>query len=78
MATVANDPLRTGSAVDPQALDPHIGADPDEVALGPFSGRSLAWWGMVMAIMTEATQFGLLLFSYVYLRVRADRWPPRL
>jgi heme/copper-type cytochrome/quinol oxidase subunit 3 len=76
MATVANEPLRTGSPVDPLVVEPHLGADADAVALGPFSGRSLAWWGMVMAIITEATLFGLLLFSYVYLRVRADRWPP--
>jgi heme/copper-type cytochrome/quinol oxidase subunit 3 len=76
MAAVANEPLRSGSPVDPLAADPDLGTDPDAVALGPFADRSLAWWGMVMAILTEATLFGLLLFSYVYLRVRADRWPP--
>jgi heme/copper-type cytochrome/quinol oxidase subunit 3 len=76
MATVANDPLRSGSPVDPLAADPFLTDDPDVAALGPLGRRSLAWWGMVMAIMTEATLFGLLLFSYVYLRVRADHWPP--
>jgi heme/copper-type cytochrome/quinol oxidase subunit 3 len=76
MATIANEPIRTGSPVDPLAADPDLGTNPDIVALGPFAERSLAWWGMVMAIITEATLFGLLLFSYVYLRVRSEQWPP--
>ncbi len=39
------------------------------------SGRPLGWWGMVSLICTEATIFGLLLFSYFYLRFNAQRWP---
>lgn len=48
----------------------------DQAALGPLAGRSLAWWGMVMAITTEAMIFALLLFAWFYLWTRADRWPP--
>jgi cytochrome c oxidase subunit 3/cytochrome c oxidase subunit I+III len=38
-------------------------------------GRSLAWWGMVMTILTEGTLFALLLFIYFYLYSRAPEWP---
>jgi heme/copper-type cytochrome/quinol oxidase subunit 3 len=60
----------------PETPDVDVDANADVVALGPFAERSFAWWGMVMAIVTEATLFALLLFVYVYLRVRADEWPP--
>jgi cytochrome c oxidase subunit 3/cytochrome c oxidase subunit I+III len=38
-------------------------------------GRSLAWWGMVMTILTEGTLFALLLFVYFYLFSLAREWP---
>ena len=38
-------------------------------------GRSLAWWGMVMTILTEGTLFAMLLFVYYYLFSRASQWP---
>jgi heme/copper-type cytochrome/quinol oxidase subunit 3 len=38
-------------------------------------GRSLAWWGVVTLVMTEATLFGLLIFTYYYLYARAPQWP---
>jgi heme/copper-type cytochrome/quinol oxidase subunit 3 len=38
-------------------------------------GRTTAWWGMVMTILTEGTLFVLLLFVYFYLYSLADRWP---
>ena len=38
-------------------------------------GRSLAWWGMVMTILTEGTLFAMLLFVYWYLYARATQWP---
>jgi cytochrome c oxidase subunit 3/cytochrome c oxidase subunit I+III len=38
-------------------------------------GRSLAWWGMVMTILTEGTLFALLLFVYFYLFSLAPEWP---
>ena len=34
------------------------------------------WWGMVAFVATEATLFGVLLGTYVYLRFRAVHWPP--
>jgi heme/copper-type cytochrome/quinol oxidase subunit 3 len=52
-----------------------IVAGGDTPALGPFAGKRFGWWGMVMMIVTEGTIFALLLFSYFYLRVRADHWP---
>jgi cytochrome c oxidase subunit III len=39
-------------------------------------GRSLVWWAMVMAILTEGTLFALLLFVYYYLFSLAPEWPP--
>jgi heme/copper-type cytochrome/quinol oxidase subunit 3 len=38
-------------------------------------GRSLAWWGMVMTILTEGTLFAMLIFVYCYLYSRASAWP---
>jgi cytochrome c oxidase subunit I+III len=34
------------------------------------------WWGMVLFGATEATLFGTLIGSYVYLRFRSLSWPP--
>ncbi len=39
-------------------------------------GRSLAWWGMVFFIASEALLFANLIAGYLYLRVRAGTWPP--
>lgn len=38
-------------------------------------GRSTAWWGMVVLIMTEATIFASLLASYFFLQAAAKEWP---
>ena len=38
-------------------------------------GRSLAWWGMVMTIVTEGMLFALLIFVYYYLYSIAPQWP---
>ena len=38
---------------------------------------SLAWWGVVLLIATEATLFAMLVFSYFYLRwTTKGGWPP--
>ncbi len=42
----------------------------------PRAASSNGWWGMVAFVATEATLFGALLGTYVYLRVRAVQWPP--
>jgi heme/copper-type cytochrome/quinol oxidase subunit 3 len=40
--------------------------------------RSLpnGWWGMLLLICVEATLFGTLVASYVYLRLQTPTWPP--
>jgi len=52
---------------------------PGELLPNEASGaRSIAWWGMVLFIATEATLFGLLILSYWYLRFRSGPvWPPK-
>ena len=49
-----------------------------EAHAGDLSGgRALGFWGMVMLIFTEATLFGIVLFSYFYLRFQSGpEWPP--
>jgi cytochrome c oxidase subunit 3 len=55
-----------------------MSADTVRTSLGvpAARGRSLAWWGIVMAILTEGTLFALLLFVYFYLLSLAPEWPP--
>jgi heme/copper-type cytochrome/quinol oxidase subunit 3 len=44
---------------------------------GVSGGRAPGFWGMVMLIFTEATLFGILLYSYFFLRFQAGpEWPP--
>lgn len=38
--------------------------------------RSSGWWGMALFVGTEATLFGTLVGTYVYLRAQAVTWPP--
>jgi cytochrome c oxidase subunit III len=42
----------------------------------PRTASSNGWWGMVAFVATEATLFGVLVGTYVYLRVRVVQWPP--
>jgi heme/copper-type cytochrome/quinol oxidase subunit 3 len=42
----------------------------------PRAASSNGWWGMVAFVATEATLFGVLVGTYLYLRVRAVHWPP--
>lgn len=45
--------------------------------VGPLGRRSLAWWGMICTIGTEAAIFVYLLFSYAYLAVQPHpEWLP--
>jgi heme/copper-type cytochrome/quinol oxidase subunit 3 len=37
----------------------------------------LGWWGVAMLIATEAALFGMMIGSYMYLRLKAPVWPPR-
>ena len=53
-----------------------------EAAAGParhapeIKGKSIAWWGMAMVILTEAMIFATLLSSYIFVRAAAKEWPP--
>ena len=38
--------------------------------------HSTGWWGMALLIVTEASLFACLLFSYFYLRTTVPAWPP--
>jgi len=46
------------------------------VSARPRAASSNGWWGMVAFVATEATLFGVLIGTYVYLRFRAVHWPP--
>lgn len=50
---------------------------PRAAAVEQPSGRSTAWWGMVMFITTEAAFFAVLLAAYFYVRFAGGGpWPP--
>lgn len=38
--------------------------------------RPSGWWGMALFVGTEATLFGTLVGTYVYLRSQVVEWPP--
>ena len=38
--------------------------------------RAKGWWGMVVFVATEATLFGTLAGTYLYLRFHNAHWPP--
>lgn len=45
--------------------------------VGSAGNLSSGWWGMMALIVTEASLFGYLIFSYLYLATQtAQHWPP--
>ena len=36
----------------------------------------LGWWGVALLLATEAALFGMMVGSYIYLRLKAPVWPP--
>jgi heme/copper-type cytochrome/quinol oxidase subunit 3 len=48
---------------------------PVTVAPARTPGRPVAWWGMVVTIMTEAMIFAALISSYFFLRAASKQWP---
>jgi heme/copper-type cytochrome/quinol oxidase subunit 3 len=40
------------------------------------AARPTGWWGAVVFVATEATLFGTLVGTYVYLRLHNAHWPP--
>jgi cytochrome c oxidase subunit I+III len=53
----------------------HAEATP-HVPFGATRARPNGWWGMVLFVATEATLFGTLIGTYVYLRFHNATWPP--
>ena len=51
------------------------GVPVDELPIGVGGTSSTAWWGIVFFILTEATLFAYLFFSYFYLGSRLSQWP---
>jgi len=41
-----------------------------------FGARAPVWWGTLGLLTIEGTVFGLLVASYIYLRLQAAQWPP--
>lgn len=41
------------------------------------AARPNGWYGMLILVATEASLFGTLMASYVYLRFQTPAWPPR-
>ena len=40
------------------------------------AARPKGWWGAVVFVATEATLFGTLVGTYIYLRLQNTHWPP--
>lgn len=40
------------------------------------AARPTGWWGAVVFVTTEATLFGTLVGTYIYLRLQNEHWPP--
>jgi heme/copper-type cytochrome/quinol oxidase subunit 3 len=51
------------------------GVPVNDLPVGVGGTESTAWWGMAFFIITEATLFAYLFFSYYYLGSRHARWP---
>jgi cytochrome c oxidase subunit III len=48
---------------------------PEATAPPARPGRTTAWWGIVVVIMTEGTIFAGLIATYFFLRASAKEWP---
>lgn len=52
------------------------GVPVDQLPVGVSGTASTAWWGMIFFILTEATLFAFLFFTYYYIGSYHSRWPP--
>lgn len=60
------------SAISPAALNLQTA-----LPVGSYKKRSAGWWGLIALVVTEASLFGYLLFSYFYLGAQTEQhWPP--
>lgn len=57
-------------------VDEIAGVPVDQLPVGVAGVASTAWWGMIFFILTEATLFAFLFFSYYYIGSYHSRWPP--
>jgi cytochrome c oxidase subunit 3 len=57
-------------------VDEIAGVPVDQLPVGVSGTASRAWWGMIFFILTEATLFAFLFFSYYYIGSHHSRWPP--
>lgn len=55
---------------------PSVPLDVSRLPSYGFGARSLTWWGTAGIIAIEGTAFGLAIFIYLYLRSKAQVWPP--
>jgi heme/copper-type cytochrome/quinol oxidase subunit 3 len=46
------------------------------VARAGVGARPNGWWGMAIFVASEATLFGTLVGTYLYLDGQTRRWPP--
>jgi cytochrome c oxidase subunit 3 len=72
-----------GNATSHSHPQPRAGDDADAGAgglrlpAGSAGERSGGWWGCLALVVTEASLFAYLLFSYLYLALQSGRdWPP--
>ena len=63
----------TGLREDPAAVD--IGGG-KKLMLHPAVEQAPGWWGMIFALVFDATLFASLLFGYLFLWTIAPNWPP--
>jgi heme/copper-type cytochrome/quinol oxidase subunit 3 len=51
-------------------------SEPLAVPVALQRGRPLAWWGVLMLVLTEAALFAAMIGSYFFIRFRTPHWPP--
>ena len=64
------EPVPTTEAEEEEFEERH------RISVRTDGGRTLAMWGMGLAMLVGAIAFSTLLLSYFYLRVESPEWPP--
>jgi len=50
-----------------------------DLPVGSITSRTVGWWGMIAGIVTEASLFAYLLFTYFYLAIQPhEMWPAEM
>lgn len=63
------------SAYLPVPVDLDVDVDLTALPSESIDPRGAGWWGVVVAILTEATHFAALLAAYFYVRLNSPSWP---